>query len=55
MEKFAKCQILAIFVIAEIHKIALDALFFQNFENPHSKNSDLWVKIQFVQKIFPRA
>ena len=25
---------------------------FQNLKNPHGKNLDLWVRIQFVQKEF---
>ena len=39
-------------MIAEIHKIDLEASFFQNFENPNNKNLDLRVKIHFAQKNF---
>ena len=41
----------AIFVIAEIRKIDLEALFFR-IKNPHCKYIDLWVRIQIVQKTF---
>ena len=41
-------------MIAEIHKIDLEALF-QNFKNPHGKNLDLWVRIQFVEKYFSQG
>ena len=45
-----KCQIFPIFIIAEIHKMDLEASFFQNFYNPSSKNLDLQVKVHFAQK-----
>ena len=38
MEKFAKCQILAIFLIVEIYKIDLEALFFRILKIPTVKN-----------------
>ena len=50
MEKSQKCQIIPIFLIAEIYKIDLEAFVLQNFKNPHGKNFDIWVRIQFVQK-----
>ena len=41
MEKLTKCQILIIFVIAEIHKIDMEALFFRIPKIPNIKNLDL--------------
>ena len=52
MKSSRKCQIFVIFLIAEIYKIDLEALFFGILkqQTPHGKDLDLWVKIQFVQK-----
>ena len=41
MEKLTKCQILTILVIAEIHKIDLEALFFRIPKIPNVKNLDI--------------
>ena len=42
-------------MVSEIHKIDLRSFIFQNFKNPHGKNLDLWVIIQFVQKNFSQG
>ena len=55
MENSRKCQILAIFVIAEIHKIDLEALFYRISKIPTVKNLDLWLRIQFVKKNFSQG
>ena len=34
-------------MIAEIHKIDLDTIFFRISKNPQGKNLDPWVRIQF--------
>ena len=39
--KLMKCQILTIFVIAEIHKIDLEAILFQIAKIPNIKNLEL--------------
>ena len=55
MEKFQKCKLFAIFLIAEIQKIDLEALFFRVLKILTVKNLDLWVRIQFVKKRFAQG